>query len=116
MAEGLLLYRLLDAAARSEAYPVEEINDYLRTHPERRQAVAETLSYFDPRAHVGRVRATTMLPSSDGEWLAPLRAAFGAETQDYRLTHRGQVDHEHLDAWLAERLGAEPRSRFLQAV
>ena len=78
--------------------------------------MAETLSYFDPRAHVGRVRATTMLPSADDEWLAPLRAAFGAECQDYRLTHRGQVDHEHLDAWLAERLGAEPRSRFLQAV
>jgi cephalosporin-C deacetylase len=115
LAESLMLYRLLDQADRSDAYPAEEINDYLRAHAERRAAVAETLAYFDPRAHVRRIRAAAMLPSGDDvEWLGPLRAAFGAECAEYRLTHRGQDDHEHLDAWLAGKLGAEPRSRFLQ--
>jgi len=115
LAEALLLYRLLDAADRSDAYPAEEINDYLRTHPERRAAVVETLGDFDPRAHVGRIRAATMLPSGDEPgWLAPLREAFASASEEYRLTHRGQDDHEHMDAWLAGKLGAEPRSRFLQ--
>jgi cephalosporin-C deacetylase len=116
LASDLHLYRLLDAAARSDAYPVEEINDYMRTHPEQRAAVADTLAYFDPLGHVGRIRASTMLPSSDDDWLQPLRAAIGGECLEYRVTHQGQVDHEHLDSWLAGKLGAEPRSRFLQTV
>jgi cephalosporin-C deacetylase len=117
LASELFLYRLLDASARSDAYPVEEVNDYLRAHPGARAAVAETLSYFDPLNHVERIRATTMLPSGDDDaWLQPLRTAFRAECQDYRLTHQGAVDHDWLDAWLAGQLGAQPRSRFLQAV
>lgn len=113
LATDLLLYRLLEAG---EAYPAEEINDFLRAFPDRRQAVADTLAYFDPRAHVGRVRATTMLPSGDGDWLDQLRAAFAAECLDFKLTYRGQEDHDKLDAWLAERMGVEARSRFLQNV
>lgn len=37
----------LDAIALTHTYPYEEINDYLRLYPERRQAVEETLAYFD---------------------------------------------------------------------
>ena len=33
-AAGLLFYRLMEARERSNDYPVEEINDYLRTYPE----------------------------------------------------------------------------------
>jgi cephalosporin-C deacetylase len=117
LAEGLMFYRLLDLAERTDAYPAEEINDYLRAHPERRAAVADTLAYYDPRSHVGRIRAATMLPGGDDVgWLAGLRSAFATPCDDYRLTHRGQDDQEHLDAWLAGKLGAEPRSRFLQPV
>src|SRR5437764_4663178 len=36
-AAGLLFYRLMEACERSDDYPVEEINDYLRTYPDRRQ-------------------------------------------------------------------------------
>src|SRR5579859_3040322 len=39
-AAGLLFYHLMAARERSSEYPVEEINDYLRTQPERRHAVA----------------------------------------------------------------------------
>jgi cephalosporin-C deacetylase len=38
---------MLDAIELTHTYPYEEINDYLRLHPESRQAVGETLAYFD---------------------------------------------------------------------
>src|SRR5919199_6202487 len=41
---GLMFYRLLDAAARTDNYPVEEINDHLRGNPGEREAVARTLA------------------------------------------------------------------------
>lgn len=114
-ASNLLLYRLLEAAKRTDEYPVEEINDYLRAYPERREAVARTLAYFDPLHHAPDIRATTLLcvgdPGALGgpEWLAPLRAALGGPVEEYRLTHEGGVDRDWLDAWLARRLGSEPR-------
>lgn len=37
----------MDAIALTHTYPYEEINDYLRLHPERRAAVEETVAYFD---------------------------------------------------------------------
>lgn len=37
----------MDAARLTHAYPYEEINDYLRLHPERESLVRETLEYFD---------------------------------------------------------------------
>jgi len=37
----------LDAIELTHTYPYEEINDYLRQHPERRAEVEETLAYFD---------------------------------------------------------------------
>jgi cephalosporin-C deacetylase len=37
----------LDAIELTHTYPYEEINDYLRQHPDSRPAVEETLAYFD---------------------------------------------------------------------
>ncbi len=37
----------MDAIALTQTYPYEEINDYLRLYPERRQAVTDTVAYFD---------------------------------------------------------------------
>ncbi len=117
VAEEMLLYRLLDAAQRSDAYPVEEVNDYLRSRADSAQAVAKTVSYFDARQHAPHVKATVMLPvGDDPSWLQPLRSALGERAETYQLTHRGSEDHEWLDAWLANKLGATPRSRFLERV
>jgi cephalosporin-C deacetylase len=38
---------MMDAIALTHTYPYEEINDYLRLHPDSRPAVEETLAYFD---------------------------------------------------------------------
>ena len=37
----------VDAIELTRAYPYEEINDYLRLHPDSRDEVVETLAYFD---------------------------------------------------------------------
>jgi cephalosporin-C deacetylase-like acetyl esterase len=116
---GLMFYRLMEAAASSAAYPVEEINDYLRTYPERRAAVARTLAYFDPIHHVPGITATTLLSVGssrlDGrEWLTPLLGASTGLVEEYTLSHEGATDHDWMDAWLAQRLGAEPKPRSWQ--
>lgn len=37
----------MDSAHLTHSYPYEEINDYLRLHPEREEQVRQTLEYFD---------------------------------------------------------------------
>lgn len=38
---------VIDAIELTHTYPYQEINDYLRLHPESRAAIAETWSYYD---------------------------------------------------------------------
>lgn len=115
---GQLLYRLLEARQRTAAYPTEEINDYLRLHPEHHEALAGTLAYFDPRFHAPRVTASTLVQVSEEgslsgpDWLEPLLGAFPSQPELRPLTHEGGTDHDWLDAWLARRQGAAPMSRF----
>jgi cephalosporin-C deacetylase-like acetyl esterase len=118
---GLMFYRALEAAARSDAYPLEEVNDYLRAYPERREAVASTLSLFDPQFHAAHITATTLLTVGDPgalggpEWLGPLGEALGERAQHYALTHEGGTDADWLDAWLSARMGVEARPRLWEA-
>ena len=37
----------VDSIELTRTYPYEEINDYIRLHPDSREAVVETLAYFD---------------------------------------------------------------------
>ncbi|MGH8058119.1 MAG: acetylxylan esterase [Candidatus Entotheonellia bacterium] len=46
----------LDAIELTHTYPYEEINDYLRLHPDSRSAVEETLAYFDGINFAGKIR------------------------------------------------------------
>ncbi len=114
---SLLFYRLMEARRRTDAYPVEEINDYLRAFPDREGAVARTLAYFDPVHHAPRSRAATLLTPGDpesvggAEWLRLLAEALGGPVEEYALTHEGGTDHDRVEAWVAKRLGAEPRPR-----
>ena len=118
-AAGLLFYRLMEARRRTDAYPVEEVNDYLRTYPDRTDAVARTLAYFDPRHHVAKITATTLFSVGSGglaghEWLQPLLGAFTAPVEEYMLSHEGATDHDWADAWLAQHLGSTPKPRLWQ--
>jgi cephalosporin-C deacetylase len=119
----LLLYRLLEACQRTSAYPVEEVSDYLRSRPDQRAALANTMTYFDPLHHVDTIRAATLLLAGDEDalggsvWQGPLREALtGTNVEEYRLTHHGATDHNWADAWLARKLGVEPRAQFRELV
>lgn len=113
-----LLYRATEAAARGADYPQRELADLLRQHPETADAVATTLSFFDPVRHAPSVRAETLLAVGAGlespEWLAPLLDAL-ADREPYPLTFRDAEDTNGMDAWLATRLGTRPMPRFLPA-
>ncbi|MBX6341042.1 MAG: acetylxylan esterase, partial [Thermomicrobiaceae bacterium] len=121
-AANLLFYRLMEARERTDAYPIEEVNDYLRAYPDLRDDVARTLAYFDPVHHAPKVRATTLLSVGDPgalggpEWLAPLAEALGGPVEQYRLTHEGGTDRDWIDAWMARRLGSEPRPLMWEVV
>ena len=68
----------LDAIELTHTYPYEEINDYLRAHPERRGAVEETVEYFDGINFADRItcpiivnigRQDNVCPPATGETL-----------------------------------------------
>lgn len=113
-----MLYRADEARRRTTAYPLEELNDYVRAHPEQEAAVASSLAFFDPLNHAARVEANTVVSVGDDgaldglPWLQPLIDALAGPVEQYKLTHAGGTDHDRLDAWLAGKLGAEPMSRF----
>ena len=46
----------VDAIELTHTYPYQEINDYLRAHPESREQVVETLAYFDGISFADRIR------------------------------------------------------------
>jgi cephalosporin-C deacetylase len=118
IAQTLMFFRLMDARQRTDAYPTEEINDYLRFFPNLTSAVERTLAYFEPAHHAPNVRATTLLPTGDPgaiggpEWLQPLAEALTGRVERYSVTHEGGTDFDWTDAWLARRLGCEPRPRL----
>lgn len=114
---GLMFYRALEARPYITDYPREEFNDYLRTYPERADAVAQTLAYFDGRNHAARVKAASIVsvdeesPVDSAAWLAPLTATLGGEVEIDKLTYEDGADRDRVDAWLSSRLGVEPRPR-----
>jgi cephalosporin-C deacetylase len=45
----------MDSIALTHTYPYEEINDFLRRHPESRRAVEDTVAYFDGISFADRI-------------------------------------------------------------
>lgn len=118
---GLLFYRMLEACTRTEGYPLEEINDYLRTFPAHQLSLANTVGFFDPQRHALPATTTTLLTAGDAgalggpEWLQPLAAPLGDRAHIYQVTHEGCTDTDWVDGWLAERQGVEPMPRIWEA-
>ncbi len=52
---------IMRSAELARTYPFQEIRDYLRVHPEREPAVAETLAYFDGIHFASRIRCPIMV-------------------------------------------------------
>ena len=106
-----LLFRTMDVAARTSAYPLEEINDYLRLHPDREAPVRDTLAHFDLRWFAPRVSARTLLISGadgtalDAAALEPLTGAMQGQTEVYKSQFSGFRDGVFAEQWLAREMG-----------
>jgi cephalosporin-C deacetylase-like acetyl esterase len=110
-ASGLMFHNLMQARLKTEAYPVEEVNDYLRTYPEKTEAVARTLAYFEPAYHASGITGTTLF-NGGGAAVKAVADAVSGEVEHYALTHEGGTDHDWADAWMARQLGKEPKPRL----
>jgi cephalosporin-C deacetylase len=106
-----LFHRTAEVAPRTQAYPLEEVNDYLRAFPHRAASVRRTLGLFDLTAFAPRVSATTLLlagaPGSllDGRALEPLRSALGGPVTLHDSEQSSYKDGVYAERWMAERCG-----------
>lgn len=108
-----LFYRAYDLAPKTQAYPLEEINDYLRAFPEQREAVQSTLDYYDLQAMAARVNANTLLmagaPGSllDKRAMTPLIEALGGPVTVHESEQSSYKDGLFIEQWMAQQCGIE---------
>jgi cephalosporin-C deacetylase len=90
------------------AYPDQEFSDYVQSHPENADQVAQTLALYDPLAFAPSIEAETLLTCREGQrpLLGPLVDALAGEAELKVNTGRGYLDHEYAESWLAERMRA----------
>lgn len=106
-----LFYAACQLATRTNAYPLEEFNDFTRAYPEYTEHMAATLAYFDPVFFAPKVRAATVLVTGgaadlfSAEATAPLAAAFRSPLTQYETAHSSYKDGVHQATWLAQRYG-----------
>ena len=105
---SLTLRAAVDRAPRTQAYPLQELNDYGRTHPRDAETVAATLSLFDPLAFAPRITARSLLTCNSGEfeYVEPVIDAMAGEGRIEFRTGRGFLDHQVEERWLEQELGA----------
>jgi cephalosporin-C deacetylase len=113
-----LFYKTADLALKTQAYPLEEINDYLRTFPASAEAMRRTLAYYDLRAFAPGVAATTLLMAGapgtllDAQALTPLVDAIPGRVTVHESEQSTYRDGLHAEQWTA----AQCRIRDLQAI
>ena len=106
-----LFYNTAELAPQTQAYPLEEVNDYLRAFPDRAEAVRRTLAYYDLRAFAPRVSATTLLmagaPGSllDAPALGPLVTALRGQVTVHESEQSSYKDGLYAEQWMAAQCG-----------
>ena len=110
-----LFYRSAELAQTTEFYPLEELNDYLRLHPEKRDAAYSTLNHFDLRWFVPQVKATTLIGEAGlagamtGGVLASLGELLGGAGEVRGSQHSSYKDGLDTEQWIARHTGfSEP--------
>ena len=123
-AQAPYLTGMMDAIELTHSYPYEEINEYLRLHPGARQAVAETLAYFDCMNFVDRIRCPILVSIGLNDNVCPPETGYAvferigaadkpADKRLYAYAGAGHdsnsYQHEALAAqFFRERLGPQP--------
>ncbi len=106
-----LFYNTAELAPRTQAYPLEELNDYLRAFPTRAEVVRQTLAYYDLQAFAPRVTATTLLMAGapgallDGRTLGPLVKALRGQVTVYDSEQSSYKDGLYAEQWMAAQCG-----------
>ena len=113
IATPALFFDPLDLSKRTNGYPLEEYNDYLRAYPSNEQAVADTLSYFDLRAFAHRVSAATLLNAGprgsilEPDALRPVSDALSGDVTVYASERSSYKDGLYQDRWIADKMGLD---------
>ncbi|HUY99995.1 MAG TPA: acetylxylan esterase, partial [Thermomicrobiaceae bacterium] len=106
----------MDAAALTHSYPYEEINEYLRRHPDHEPMVRETLSYYDGINFAPLIRAPMLVYIGLEDDVCPPEtgyAVFNAITSPKELHAYERCAHDAgrafvmptVEAFLARHLG-----------
>jgi cephalosporin-C deacetylase-like acetyl esterase len=104
-----LFYGAEQLAPRTNAYPLEEYNDYARTYPDRAAAMWNTVNYFNPLHFAPKVQAEAVLVTGNErdmfspEVVAPLVEAFAKPITQYVSAHSSYKDGVKQATWLADR-------------
>lgn len=104
---GLMFASLSSRAPESDAYPLQEINDFRRTYPSDWEEAASTLGLFDPTPLASDIRADSMIACSAAETAAAsaISGAIPGPSTIYRNTGYGFIDHKAQEDWLSESTG-----------
>ncbi|HEY7540839.1 MAG TPA: acetylxylan esterase [Methylomirabilota bacterium] len=111
VAAPTLFYKTAELAAQTPLYPLEEINDYLRTFPTRAEAVRRTLAYYDLRVFAAGASASTLVmagaPGSllDAPALKPLVDALPDGTTVHESEQSTYRDGLYSERWIAAQCG-----------
>ena len=98
-------------APKTRAYPLEEINDYLRAFPSRADNVRETLAYYDLEAFAPRSSATTLVLAGapgavpDAPSLGRVVAAMRGQVTVHVSERSSYKDGLYAERWMAEQVG-----------
>lgn len=110
-----LFYAAEQLAPRTQGYPLEELNEYVRTYPAQAAQLWQTLRYFDLRHFAPKVQATTLLVTGNDQdffspaVMDPLLRAFAKPVTPYVTAHSSYLDGVQHEQWIRERYGyAEP--------
>jgi cephalosporin-C deacetylase len=106
-----LFYNAAELAPRTHAYPLEEINDYLRAFPTRATTMHQTLAYYDLRTFAPRVSATTLLMAGapgallGAQTLGPLVTALRGQVTVHDSEQSSYKDGLYTEQWMAAQCG-----------
>lgn len=101
----------IDSAAKTSAYPLEEINDYLRHNPFSQEDVCRSLSYFDLRWHAPRFAGKSLLMADapggvlDASAVNAVAAALPGDSTVHESENSSYKDGLYIEQWVTEQFG-----------
>jgi len=99
-----MFYKALHKATATQNYPLEEFNDYLRTHPESIDQISQTLAYFEPMNFASRVKSEVMLMEESEGDANDLAVSFARDIERSGSKHSSYRDGVVLAEWLSKKL------------